>query len=75
MAQASSREMPRSLGARAAAERRVPPQSGQTSLFQKLLHPLHALFVLDLGKGIFHGVDGVEIGEVQFASLIRMFLL
>ena len=29
--QASSRPMPRSLGARAAADRRVPPQSGQGS--------------------------------------------
>ena len=34
MAQALSREIPRSLGARAAAERRVPPQSGQTLSFR-----------------------------------------
>ena len=31
MAQAASSAIPRSSGARAAAERRVPPQSGQTS--------------------------------------------
>ena len=32
--QASSREMPQSFGSRAAAESRVPPQSGQTSSFR-----------------------------------------
>ena len=32
--QASSSEMPRSFGARAAADRRVPRQSGQTSSFR-----------------------------------------
>ena len=31
MAPTSDRETPRSLGARAASESRVPPQSGQTS--------------------------------------------
>ena len=31
---ASSREMPRSFGARAASDRREPPQSGQTSSFR-----------------------------------------
>ena len=34
MAQASSREIPRRCGALAAADRRVPPQSGQTSSFR-----------------------------------------
>ena len=32
--QASSRPMPRSFGARAVSDRRVPPQSGQTSSFR-----------------------------------------
>ena len=32
--QASSSEMPRTFGARAAADRRVPRQSGQTSSFR-----------------------------------------
>ena len=32
--QASASEIPRSLGARAASDRRVPPQSGQTSCFK-----------------------------------------
>ena len=34
MVQAASSGMPRSSGARAAPERRVPPQSGQTSSFK-----------------------------------------
>ena len=32
--QASSSEMPRTLGCRAASHRRVPPQSGQVSCFK-----------------------------------------
>ena len=32
--QASAREIPRSLGARAASDRREPPQSGQISCFR-----------------------------------------
>ena len=39
-------------------------------LFQKLLHPLHAFFVPDLGKGVFHGVYGVKIGKIQLSRLI-----
>ena len=38
-------------------------------LFQKLFHSLHALFVLDLGKSIFHGVNGVEVGKIQITGL------
>ena len=34
MRQASSSPMPQSFGARAASERREPPQSGQTSCFR-----------------------------------------
>ena len=44
-------------------------------LFQKFFHPLHALFVLDLGKRIFHRVNGVEIGEVQFSGLTGVFVV
>ncbi len=43
-------------------------------LLQEFLHPLHALLVLDLGEGIFHGVDGVKIGKVQLASRWMEFL-
>ena len=39
-------------------------------LLQKFFHTLHALFILDFGKGIFHGVHGVEIGEIQLACLV-----
>ena len=42
-------------------------------LFQKLLDALHALLVLDLGKGIFHGIDGVKVGKVQLSRLIGVF--
>ena len=42
---------------------------GAGALHQELLHPLHALFVLHLGEGVLHRVDGVEIGEVQLAHL------
>ena len=42
-------------------------------LFQKLFHPLHAFLVLDLGKRVFHSIDGVEVGEVQFSCLIAVF--
>ena len=45
------------------------------ALFQKLLHALHALFVLYLGKGIFHGVDGVEIRKIQIAGLSGVFIM
>ena len=44
-------------------------------LFQKFFHPLHALFVLDLGKRVFHRVNGVEIGEVQFSGLTGVFVV
>ncbi len=35
----------------------------------------HAFFIPHLGKRIFHGVDGVVVGEVQFPSLIGAFCL
>ena len=62
--------MPRSRGARAAAHSRVPAAVGAGTGFQELLHPLHALLVLDLGQGIFHGVGGVEVGEIQLRQLV-----
>ena len=43
-------------------------------LFQEFLHPLHALLVLDLGEGIFHGVDGIEIGEIQLCKVVGVRL-
>ena len=43
------------------------------NLFQKLLDPLHALFVLHFRKGVFYGIDGIEIGKIQFSRLIRAF--
>ena len=71
--QALSREMPRSFGARAAAESRVPWQSGANVLLQELFHPFHALLVLHLGQGVFHGVNGVIVGKIQFSRLIGIF--
>ena len=68
-AQAWSREMPRSLGARAASLKTGAAAVGAGALLQELLHPLHALFVLHLGEGVLHRVDGVKIGEVQLARL------
>ena len=65
MRQASSREMPRSLGARACLGQAGAAAVGADVLLQELLHPLHALLVLHLGQGVFHRVDGVVIGEVQ----------
>ena len=40
---------------------------------QKFLHALHALFILDLGKRVLNGIDGVEVGEVQLPRLIGVF--
>ena len=69
MWQASSRPMPRSLGARAASGQAGAAAVRADVLLQELFHPLHALFVLHLGKGVFHRVDRVEIGEVQLRRL------
>ena len=57
--QASSSGMPRSCGARAARGKARAAAVGADLLLQELLHALHALLVLDLGEGVFHGVDGV----------------
>ena len=44
-------------------------------LFQKLFHSLHALFVLDLGQCIFHGVNRVIIGKIKLSRLIGFLRL
>ena len=62
--------MPRSLGARAACEQPGAAAVRADVLPEELFHPLHALFVLDLGEGIFHRVDRVEVGEVQLRGVI-----
>ena len=38
--------------------------------FEKLFYPFHAFFILDLGKGIFYGVDGIKIGKIQFCKVV-----
>ena len=65
---------------RDAAHPRLPRRCAQARaaairtgvLLQKLLHALHALFILDLGKGVLHGVDGAVIGKVQFSGLFAV---
>ena len=61
-----------------------PPQAGRPgclgkpcplairadSLLEEAFDPLHALLVLDLGQGIFHGIDRIEIGKIHFSSLL-----
>ena len=42
-----------------------PAAPGADGLLQKLLHPLHALFVLHLRERVFDGIDGVVVGEVH----------
>ena len=32
--------------------------------------PLQAFFILDVGQGVFHGVDGFEIGEIQLRKVV-----
>ena len=39
-------------------------------LLQKLLHPLHALFVLYFCQSIFYGVYRIVIGKIQLSCLI-----
>ena len=47
------------------------PAAGRAGPFlEEALDPLHALFVPDLGEGIFHRIDGVKIGEVHFRRLL-----
>ena len=72
MRQASSSEMPRSRGARAAADSGCRRSRTQL-LFEEFFHPLHALFVLDLGQRILHRIDGVKIGKINPLGLIGIF--
>ena len=51
-------------------DRREPWQSGQTSSFKNFSTRFMPLLVLDLRKRVFHGVNGVVIGEIQLARLI-----
>ena len=37
---------------------------------QELFHPLHALFIRDLGQGVFHGIHGIVVGKIQFPRLV-----
>ena len=41
---------------------------------EKLLHALHALLVLDLGEGVFHGVFRAVIGEVHLGRDVALFI-
>ena len=52
-------QMPRSLGARAASRQPGAAAVRADVLLEEFFHPLHALFVLDLGEGIFHRIDRV----------------
>ena len=42
-------------------------------LLEELFHTLHALFVLDLGQRVFHRVDRIIIGKVQFTGFGGVF--
>ncbi len=44
-------------------------------LLEELFHTLHALFVLDLGQSVFHGIDGVEVGEIHFTRRAGLAVL
>ena len=46
---------------------------GTQLLFEEFFHPLHALFVLDLGQRILHRIDGVKIGKIKLPGLIGIF--
>ena len=71
--QASSRPMPRSRGPAGHLRQAGAAAVGAHVLLQEFLHPLHALLVLHLGQGVFHGIDRVEIGEVQLCGLVQLF--
>ena len=51
-----------------------PVAVGAGILLEELLHPLHAGLVLDLGKGVFHAVNGVVVGEVHFREVVRLLV-
>ena len=58
---------PRSAGS--LGETRAPAVRTRPGL-QEPLHPLHPLLVLDLRKGVLHGIDGIVVGKIQFPGLI-----
>ena len=52
-------------------------QSGSMTVWtdpflQILFHPLHALFIFNLGKGIFNGPDRTEVGKVHLSLFLRV---
>lgn len=73
--QASDNGIPRTSGALAAADKRVPPQSGQTSSPEKFRNAFHPLLVFDFRQRIFNGMDGIVIGKIQFSGGIGVFRL
>ena len=44
-------------------------------LFQKFFHALHALLILDFGKRVFDGVNGVKIGKIQISGLTGILIV
>ena len=48
---------------------------GAGLFLEEFFDALHALFVLNLGECIFDGIDGVEVGEVQLARLVGIFVV
>ena len=48
---------------------------GAGLFLEKFFDALHALFVLDLGEGVFDGVDGIEVGEIQLARLVGILVV
>ena len=75
IAEASPKSNPQRRVDRARSLRRVPPQSGQTSCFEKFFYALHTLVVLDLRQCIFYGIHGIVIGKVQLAGLVAALRL
>ena len=43
---------------------------GAGLLLQKFFHALHALFILDVGEGIFYCIDGIIISKIHLRDLI-----
>ena len=48
---------------------------GAGVLLEEFLHTLHPFVVLDLGKRVFHCVNGIEVSEIHFARHGRAFAL
>ena len=44
-------------------------------LLEEAFDAFHAAFVLDFRKGVFHGADGVVVGEIEFAGGIGILRL